>query len=365
MHYYPDAVYADVWVEGTIWLSSNPVKPGGGYFGPVNNTNGPVYAGGSFVSGGGCGLNVRVSYTNGVSVLAVPCNDASASWKETSLFQGTGSAIRGGPISEPAATCEPMPCHSQTGSQKVWIRPLPTELVLTANASTITKGTSVTFTVSANPNLMASGGGRPRRVTAWRWRRSYTDYTGPDTTAFGWYCGQTVQTCSLPIRENGRMWVDAIVNGVAQTKSVAVKVLPPPCGWPVLTYTPRPITTEFGSVDVLHPKPHLGRDYGVPGGTAVYAPHAGTVKYAGAAGSAGIVIVLQGTSVISYFMHLSSVTVAENQVVAGGALLGYSGNTGHIGGPTGYHLHFEQHSPGPIWEKGTTPRRTAFPPCQF
>lgn len=359
MHNYVDPVYAEVWVTGTITLSTNPVAPG--YFGPVNNTNGPVYAGGSFVSGGGCGLNVRIYYPGyGVTVVATPCNDASAGWRETSLFQGAGTATRGGPISEPGATCLPMPCHSQTGSQKVWIRPLPTELVLTSNACCIYKGMTVTFPVSANPNFMASGGGRPRRVTAWRWRRSYAEYHGPDTTGFAWYCTQTTQSCSLPIQESGRMWVDAIVNGVAQTKSVYVSVNPLLCATPVLTYSPRPITTEFAKVDATHPAPHLGRDYSVPSGTAIYAPHAGTVEFAAYSATAGFAIALRGTFATSYFMHLSSLSVARTQVVAQGALLGYTGSTGHSTGP---HLHFEQHWPSPIIWPG--PRSTARPPCQF
>lgn len=124
-----------------------------------------------------------------------------------------------------------MPCHWQYGTQTVWIKPLPTELVVTASSRFIAKGTTVAFSVSANPNLMASGGGRPRRVTAWRWTRADASYTGSDTTALGWYCSNpAAQSCSLPIKESGTMTVDAIVNGVAQSKSVFVNVVPCPTG---------------------------------------------------------------------------------------------------------------------------------------
>jgi hypothetical protein len=224
MHNYADPIYGEVWATGAINLTTNPVAPG--YFGPVNNTNGPVYAGGSFVSGGGCGLNVSVYYPGyGVTVVATPCNDASANWRTTGLFQGAGTATRGGPISEPGATCLPMPCHTQSGSQQVWIRPLPTQLVFTTNSRFITRGSSTRFDVSANPNLMASGGGRPRRVTAWRWRRANPSYTGSDTTTIQWYCSNpAAQTCTLPIYENGTMSVDATVNGVAQTRSIVIVV---------------------------------------------------------------------------------------------------------------------------------------------
>lgn len=141
------------------------------------------------------------------------------------MFHGTGYATRGGGIIEAGRTCDPMPCHAQSDSQIVWIRPLPTQLVFTSTKRFIARGATVSFFVSANPNLMASGGGRPRRVTAWRWKRADPSYTGSDTTHLQWYCSnQAAQTCSVPIYENGTMTVDAIVNGVAQTRSIVVVV---------------------------------------------------------------------------------------------------------------------------------------------
>jgi hypothetical protein len=225
MHTFSDPVYADVWVTGAITFSSNPAAPG--YLGPINTTNGPVYAGGTIDAGGGCGLYVNVYYpaTYGTNITASPCNSSSASWRATSLFQGTGYATRGGAILEAGRTCDPMPCHAQSDSQIVWIRPLATQLVLTSTKRFIARGSSVTFFVSANPNLMASGGGRPRRVTAWRWKRADPSYLGADTTHLQWYCSnQAAQQCSVPIYENGTMTVDAIVNGVAQTRSITVVV---------------------------------------------------------------------------------------------------------------------------------------------
>lgn len=99
MHTYPDAVYAEIRVAGTITLRTNPVAPN--FFPPVNNTNGPVYAYGSFVSGGSCGLNVTIRYTGpgyyGTSKTATPC-DQQHEWTDTLLVQGSGRAIRGGPF---------------------------------------------------------------------------------------------------------------------------------------------------------------------------------------------------------------------------------------------------------------------------
>lgn len=363
MHTYTDPVYAEVWATGSITLHSNPAEPG--YFGPINTTNGPVYAGGSFISGGGCGLYVRVYYPGyyGVDVQGSPCNDSSANWRGIGLFQGSGTATRGGAISETGRTCHPMtePCHSQEGSQQVWVRPLPTELVLTANASKVTRATSVGFDVSANPNLMASGGGRPRRVTAWRWKRANLQYQGPDTTNLS-SCAAPAQSCSVTIYERGRMSVDAIVNGVAQTKTVLVDVIPAACHVPVSTVA-HPISAEYGSTGPSHTDPHLGRDYQVPEGTPVYAPDSGKVMHAQRGETSGLGIVIRSTNVNSYFFHLSVILVQTGQTVTAGTLIGYTGDTGHSTGP---HLHFEQHTPGPIWKAdGHVPRATGIPPCTF
>jgi murein DD-endopeptidase MepM/ murein hydrolase activator NlpD len=146
---------------------------------------------------------------------------------------------------------------------------------------------------------------------------------------------------------------------------LSVSLTPPPaagtCVSPVLSGAP-PITTIFGVTDASHKKPHTGRDYGVPTGTPVYAPEAGVVKHRGNTGSAGIAVVIQGSTRNSYFFHLESIAVAYNQAVSAGDLLGYTDNTGHSTGP---HLHFEQHTPGPIWVKGVAPRATAIEPCTF
>ena len=109
MHTYPDVVYSEIRVAGYITLHTNPVAPG--FFAPVNNTNGPVYAYGSFVSGGSCGLNVTIKYTGpgyyGTSKTATPC-DQHNEWIDTLLVQGSGKAIRGGAIlnlERPATPC--------------------------------------------------------------------------------------------------------------------------------------------------------------------------------------------------------------------------------------------------------------------
>ncbi|MCR9077814.1 MAG: M23 family metallopeptidase [Hyphomonadaceae bacterium] len=84
---------------------------------------------------------------------------------------------------------------------------------------------------------------------------------------------------------------------------------------------------------------HRGYDIAIPTGTEIVAPAAGTVTlgdpdlyYEG-----GTVFLDHGDGLVSVFMHMSEVDVAAGDVVAAGARLGASGNTGRTTGP---HLHW-------------------------
>jgi murein DD-endopeptidase MepM/ murein hydrolase activator NlpD len=84
---------------------------------------------------------------------------------------------------------------------------------------------------------------------------------------------------------------------------------------------------------------HAGMDIGANRGTAVQAPAAGTVVFAGAAPEYGTtVIVDHGQDIKSLYGHLSQVSVKAGQKVERGTLLAYTGNTGRSSGP---HLHYE------------------------
>lgn len=86
---------------------------------------------------------------------------------------------------------------------------------------------------------------------------------------------------------------------------------------------------------------HQAVDFATHVGSPVYAAHSGCVTEAqsGWNGGYGRVIKLNhGGGMSSLYGHLSSVTVNTGQCVGLGALIGYSGNTGHSTGP---HLHFE------------------------
>ncbi len=83
---------------------------------------------------------------------------------------------------------------------------------------------------------------------------------------------------------------------------------------------------------------HNGIDFGVPEGTAVFAPHDGTitVKDEGTQGY-GLSVTIDDGKRRSLLAHLSKATVATGQSIAQGDPIGLSGKTGHATGP---HLHW-------------------------
>lgn len=99
------------------------------------------------------------------------------------------------------------------------------------------------------------------------------------------------------------------------------------------------------------PNGHTGVDYPVAEGTPVRAVAAGTVKHVGwysatyadnpywiAPAFAGFVLVIDHSSFVGIYAHLSGSPVAVGEQVREGQTVAYSGNTG---GSTGPHLHFE------------------------
>jgi murein DD-endopeptidase MepM/ murein hydrolase activator NlpD len=89
---------------------------------------------------------------------------------------------------------------------------------------------------------------------------------------------------------------------------------------------------------VLNPRPHLGADYAVPGGTPVKAPAAGVVLAADFHFfSGGSVYIDHGLGLISMYFHLSELKVKPGDKVSRGDVLALSGKTGRV---TGAHLHY-------------------------
>ncbi len=89
---------------------------------------------------------------------------------------------------------------------------------------------------------------------------------------------------------------------------------------------------------------HPGVDFGVPRGTAIYAPLSGTVR---ATGDTDLVagcyswgrwtLIDHANGLATLYAHQSVQSVTPGQAVKTGDIIGYSGNTGYSTGP---HLHF-------------------------
>lgn len=89
---------------------------------------------------------------------------------------------------------------------------------------------------------------------------------------------------------------------------------------------------------------HPGVDFGVPRGTAIYAPLTGTVR---ATGNTDIVpgcyswgkwtLIDHANGLSTLYAHQDVISVTPGQKVNTGDIIGYSGNTGYSTGP---HLHF-------------------------
>jgi murein DD-endopeptidase MepM/ murein hydrolase activator NlpD len=89
---------------------------------------------------------------------------------------------------------------------------------------------------------------------------------------------------------------------------------------------------------------HAGEDFAVSVGTPLASMSTGTVTFAGEESGFGVLVEIRywdGT--VSYFGHMSRVSVNVGDAVDPGEIVGQSGNTGHSTGP---HLHLEIHPDG-------------------
>jgi murein DD-endopeptidase MepM/ murein hydrolase activator NlpD len=101
------------------------------------------------------------------------------------------------------------------------------------------------------------------------------------------------------------------------------------------------VTSSFGPRWGRH---HDGVDIGAEVGTPVRSAYAGVVIWAGRYGAYGrMVAVLHRDGNKTFYAHLRSYAVVEQQLVQVGQLLGWVGLTGRTTGP---HLHFETHING-------------------
>jgi len=118
--------------------------------------------------------------------------------------------------------------------------------------------------------------------------------------------------------------------------------------WEGLWYSPAQdadcIISQFGSRRTYNDDPgiyyHTGLDLGYCQGTDVYAPAGGTVVgvFPDQVVRGNAIVIDHGLGVYTTYMHLSSILVAEGDVVESGDLIGIIGTTGRSTGP---HLHFQ------------------------
>jgi len=77
----------------------------------------------------------------------------------------------------------------------------------------------------------------------------------------------------------------------------------------------------------------------VPVGALVQATHSGIVEWAGwDVNGYGNLVVIHNGRYITYYAHLSLVSVRRGDLVGKHALIGLSGSTGNSSGP---HIHYE------------------------
>ena len=94
---------------------------------------------------------------------------------------------------------------------------------------------------------------------------------------------------------------------------------------------------------------HPGVDFLCPLSSDVDACDSGRVESAGAAGTAGNMVVLRHSWGRSRYLHLTTWVVNPGQAVARGQLIGYSGSTGMSTGP---HLHWDIYPHGEPYGNG-------------
>lgn len=143
------------------------------------------------------------------------------------------------------------------------------------------------------------------------------------------WLGQTVVQASLPeVVYRGTKVIGEAVNPETKPVLEATGMF----AWPVVGAT---ISSSYGE---RWGRVHKGVDL-VSGNRTIKAADAGTVSFAGVQNGYGnVVIVDHHNGYITYYGHLSKISVSQGQRLEKGAKIGVMGSTGRS---TGTHLHFE------------------------
>ncbi len=89
---------------------------------------------------------------------------------------------------------------------------------------------------------------------------------------------------------------------------------------------------------------HAGEDFAASMGTELVSMSTGTVVFAGDQSGYGTLVKIRyWDDTVTWYAHMSSVSVTDGELVEPGEVVGRSGNSGHSTGP---HLHLEIHPDG-------------------
>ncbi len=127
----------------------------------------------------------------------------------------------------------------------------------------------------------------------------------------------------------------------AEDTNIVVPAEAPNFKTPIKQEAIRKVSSKFGEVQngIAKGKLHKGIDLVAKKGTEVNASASGTVAAASYNNTNGnFVIIDHGQGYATKYLHLDKKTVALNETIEVGKVLGYVGNTGVSSGP---HLHFE------------------------
>jgi len=223
---YNDSVIAEFRVDGYVGVHLSPWGDPGKFEGPVD--------GKGYFRNGECRVNVKFTYTVG-SWGPGPCGGTyQGHFVDTAQVKGQGTLTRGGPIYQydyecPGNTSPPVghACWIYGGGETYALTPIFVPISLTtpqtveAAPGIIEKpqpGIWTLFRIKGAPDSL-KGIRVAIRVISWRWEAA-TGGTG-QTVITG---AATAIQRSAYITEEGRMIVDAFVNGVEQVDTVAVVV---------------------------------------------------------------------------------------------------------------------------------------------
>lgn len=104
-----------------------------------------------------------------------------------------------------------------------------------------------------------------------------------------------------------------------------------------------PITSRYLEKESFRSHPHLGIDFACPESTPLRSIQDGTILKVVDYGNANVgkaVFVKWSDGKVAVYGHMKEISVTKGMKVKTGDLLGYSGNSGHVVGENGYHLHF-------------------------